>query len=56
MEWASMDQIVKLLKKAAQIKDKTEPICNRNCIKYRGRKIGYAPCPKCYPNWKGTHK
>ncbi len=51
MKWATMDDIVKLLKKAASIKDKVEPICNPNIMYYKGKKIGRVPCPKCYPNY-----
>ena len=50
-KWATMDDIVKLLKKAAAIKDKVEPICNPDIIKFRGKTIGYGPCPKCYPDY-----
>jgi hypothetical protein len=43
------EQIVRLLRKAGSIKDRIEPLCNKdNVTKVRGKNI-YLSCKVCYP-------
>lgn len=55
MEDKLTQQIIKVLKKAASIKDKFEPICNTS-LRYYGKKLQYRMCMKCYPDQDNSYK